>query len=395
MTSVHLKRGRERALQNRHPWLFSGAIERVEGRAQPGDLVEIVDSAGRPCARGYYNAHSQIAIRILTWDPDEVVDEAFWSRRLEAAIARRTTLPDLADTTACRLVYAESDGLPGLIVDRYGEWLVLQSLTAGIEQRKGMLAALLMELLAPRGVYERSDVDVRPREGLEDAVGPLAGEAPPPCVEIVEHGHRFRVDVHQGHKTGFYLDQRENRKRVARYCAGAHVLNAFAYTGGFGVYAGAAGARRIVNLDSSAEALAAAEKHMALNGIEHERVETIEGDAFRVLRTMRDQARRFDVIILDPPKFAFSQAQVQAAARGYKDINLQAMHLLRPGGILATFSCSGAVDQVLFQKILFGASLDAGRQVRILEQPSQAADHPVALTFPEGTYLKGFICQVE
>ncbi len=399
MITVHLKRGRERAsaqraLQNRHPWLFGGAIARVEGQAQPGDLVEIVDGAGRPCGRGYYNPRSQIAVRILTWDPDEAIDAAFWRRRLEAAIARRAALPGLAETDACRLVHAESDGLPGLIVDRYGEWLVLQSLTAGIEQRKELLAALLMELLAPKGIYERSDVDVRPREGLADAVGVLAGDAPPPQVGIVEHGRRFQVDLLRGHKTGFYLDQRENRQRVAAYCAGADVLNAFGYTGGFGVYAGTAGARRVVNLDSSAEALAAAEAHMALNGVPAERVETIAGDAFRVLRTMRDQARRFDVIILDPPKFAFSQAQVQSASRGYKDINLQALHLLRPGGILATFSCSGAIDEALFQKILFGASLDAGRQVRILERLGQAADHPVALTFPEGAYLKGFLCQV-
>jgi 23S rRNA (cytosine1962-C5)-methyltransferase len=393
--TIQLKRGRERALRNRHPWLFGGAIARVHGQAAPGDLVEILDAAGAFCGRGYYNPASQIAVRVLSWDPDEALDEAFWRGRLQASIARRAALPGLLETDARRLVYAESDGLPGLIVDQYGEWVVLQSLTAGIERLKGMLAAILIELLAPRGVYERSDVDVRPREGLPEAVGPLAGETPPGRVEIVEHGRRFHADLLRGHKTGFYLDQRNNRRRVAAYCAGAEVLNAFGYTGGFGVYAGTAGARLVVNLDSSAEALAAAEEHMALNDIPPERVETLLGDAFRVLRTMRDQARRFDVIILDPPKFAFSQAQVQAAARGYKDINLQAMHLLRPGGILATFSCSGAVDESLFQKILFGASLDAGRQVRILERLGQAPDHPMALTFPEGAYLKGFILQVE
>ncbi len=395
MTTVHLKKGRERALENRHPWIFGGAIARVEGQAQPGDLVRIVDSAGRRLAVGYYNPHSQIAVRILTWDPDETPDEAFWRGRLDAAIARRASLPGLDDTTAYRLVHAESDGLPGLIVDRYSDWLVFQSLTAGIEQRKELLAHLLMELLAPQGIYERSDADVRPREGLTDAVGPLAGEMPPPQVAITEHGRRFLVDVLHGHKTGFYLDQRENRHSVARYCAGAEVLNAFGYTGAFGVYAGTAGAQRITNLDSSAEALAAAKEHMALNGIAPERVETVTGDAFRVLRTMRDQVRRFDVIILDPPKFAFSRAQVPSASRGYKDINLQALHLVRPGGILATFSCSGSVDESLFQKILFGASLDAGREVRILERLGQSADHPVSLFFPEGTYLKGFVCQVE
>ncbi len=395
MITIHLKRGRERALQNRHPWLFGGAIAQVEGQAQPGDVAEIVDATGRPWGRGYYNPHSQIAVRMLTWDPSEEIDEGFWRHRLEASIARRQGLPELAETNARRLVHAESDALPGLIVDQYGEWVVLQALTAGIERRKGLLAALLMELLFPRGVYERSDVDVRPREGLADVVGPLVGEAPPPLVRIVEQACCFDVDMLHGQKTGFYLDQRENRRRVARYCGGADVLNSFAYTGAFGALAGVAGARRITNLDSSAEALAAAEAHMALNGLAPEQIETLEGDAFHVLRTLRDQARRFDVIILDPPKFAFSQAQVQAAARGYKDINLQAMHLLRPGGVLATFSCSGAVDESLFQKILFGASLDAGRQVRILERLGQAADHPTDLAFPEGTYLKGFICRVE
>ena len=402
MLTVHLKKGRERALENRHPWIFDGAIARVQGEPQPGDLVDVVDSAGAFRGRGYYNSHSQITVRILTWDRDEMIDAAFWRRRLAASIARRQMLPSLESCTAYRLVYAESDGLPGLIVDRYGDWLVLQSLTAGIERWKDRLARLLVELLEPKGVYERSDADVRPREGLADVVGVLAGEAPqsdPPGgasapVRIGENGRRFIVDIAQGHKTGFYLDQRDNRERVARYCEGAEVLNAFAYTGGFGVYAGTAGASRVTNLDSSAEALALAAENMALNGIAADRVESIQGDAFAILRTMRDQARRFDVIVLDPPKFAFSRAQVRSATRGYKDINLQAMHLLRPGGILVTFSCSGAVDETLFQKVIFGASLDAGRDVSILERLSQASDHPVLLTFPEGAYLKGFVCQV-
>jgi 23S rRNA (cytosine1962-C5)-methyltransferase len=395
MITVRLKQGRERSLENRHPWLFSGAIAGVEGSMTPGELALIVDAQGVRRAWGYHNSRSQITVRVLSWDVTESIDQAFFRRRLEASIARRQTLPGLSESTACRLVNAESDGLPGLIVDCYDEWLVLQSLTAGIERRKQEIADLLMELLHPRGIYERSDVDVRLREGLADVAGPLRGETPAEPVVIQEQGRLFRVDLLRGHKTGFYLDQRENRARVAAYCAGAEVLNAFSYTGGFGVYAGTAGALRIVNLDSSADALRLAEEHMALNGVPAGFCESLAGDAFRVLRTYRDQARRFDVIILDPPKFAFSQAQLQSATRGYKDINLQAMHLLRPGGILATFSCSGAVDEDLFQKIIFGAALDAGRDVQILERLGQAADHPILLSFPESAYLKGMICRVE
>lgn len=395
MITVRLKQGRERALENRHPWIFSGAIDRLDRGIPPGEIVQIADAQGQVRALGYLNPRSQIAIRILSWDPNEQIDRAFLRRRLMAAVARRQCLPGLDDTTACRLVNAESDGLPGLIVDCYDDWLVLQSLTAGIERLKDEIADLLMELLGPRGIYERSDVDVRPREGLADQVGSLRGETPTEPVAIQEQGRLFQVDLLRGHKTGFYLDQRQNRERVAAYCAGAEVLNVFSYTGGFGVYAGTAGGSRIVNLDSSADALAVAAQHMAQNGIPAERCEIVAGDAFRVLRTMRDQARRFDVIVLDPPKFAFSKAQLPSATRGYKDINLQAMHLLRPGGILATFSCSGAVDEALFQKVVFGAALDAGRDVQILERLGQAADHPVLLSFPEGAYLKGFICRVD
>ena len=302
---------------------------------------------------------------------------------------------EVGEATARRLVYAESDGLPGLIVDQYGEWLVLQALTLGMERRKGEMVALLQELLAPRGIYERSDVDVRAQEDLPQRVGPLAGEEPPAAVEIEEDGLRFAVDLRRGHKTGFYLDQRENRRAVARYCAGAEVLNAFAYTGGFAAYALRAGARRVTNLDSSAEALRAAALNLALNGLPAERAEQVEGDAFHVLRAWRDAGRAFDLVILDPPKFAFSRAQLNAATRGYKDINMLAMRLLRPRGILCTFSCSGLVSEDLFQKVVFGACLDVGREVRILQRLAQGADHPVALTFPEGAYLKGLICRVE
>jgi 23S rRNA (cytosine1962-C5)-methyltransferase len=386
---VVLKRDREKPVQQRHPWVFSGAIARVESDAPNGALVQVVDFRGDYLATGYLNRRSQIVVRLLTWDAEERVDGDFWRRRLGQAIAARRLPPG---TDACRLVYAESDGLPGLIVDRYGDWLVMQCLTTGMATRRDEIAGLLAELLEPAGIYARDDADVRRQEGLVLETGPLWGDEPPDLVEIEEHGHRFLADVKRGQKTGFYLDQRENRRVTAAYCSGARVLNAFAYTGAFGVYAGRAGAASVVNLDSSAQALTLAQENAQRNDCPPQ--EMVVGDVFQVLRRYRDESHTFDVIVLDPPKFAASQAQLMGASRGYKDINMLAMQLLRPGGFLATFSCSGRVTADLFQKIVFGASLDAGREVQIVEYLHQAADHPVLLTFPEAAYLKGFICRV-
>jgi 23S rRNA (cytosine1962-C5)-methyltransferase len=374
--------------------VFSGAVQRIEGEPADGDVVDVVAHDGEFLARGYLNRRSQIVVRLLTWDPDEAVDRGFWRRRLEAAIEARRVLPGLEDTDAYRLVHAESDGLPGLVVDRYGDYLVVQFLTLGVDRRKVELVTLLEELVQPRGILERSDVDVREKEGLGPVTGPLAGHAPPPLVVARESGHRFWVDLWAGQKTGFYLDQRENRRRVARYCAGREVLNAFAYTGAFAVYALAVGASHVTNVESSAEALELGRRNLALNRLDASQVEDVAGDVFQVLRSYRDAGRSFDLIILDPPKFAYSQAQVRAACRGYKDINLLAMRLLRPGGVLCTFSCSGVVSADLFQKVVFGAALDARRDVQVLERLAQGPDHPLLLTFPEGEYLKGLICRV-
>jgi 23S rRNA (cytosine1962-C5)-methyltransferase len=398
--TVVLKPGREKPVVNRHPWIFSGAVDRVEGAAENGDLVRVADHRGEFLATGYLNHRSQIIVRLLSWAPGEAVDSAFWQRCLQRAIAGRSRLAADATTNAYRLVYAEADGLPGLVVDRYGDWLVLQCLTLGMARRRDEIVTLLADLAfwsgvgqpSPAGIYARDDADVRRKEGLPLETGLLWGAEPPDRLEIVEHERRFLVDVRRGHKTGFYLDQRENRRRTAAYCAGADVLNAFAYTGGFGVYAGLAGARSVVNIDTSFEALTLAEENLALNGCPAQ--ELIAGDVFQVLRDYRDSGRAFDLVVLDPPKFATSQAQVMAASRGYKDVNLLAMQLLRPGGILVTFSCSGLVSADLFQKIVFGASVDAGRDVQILEPLVQAPDHPVLLTFPESAYLKGLLCRV-
>jgi 23S rRNA (cytosine1962-C5)-methyltransferase len=397
---VVLKRGRDKPVRNRHPWVFSGAIHRIEGEVQDGDLVRVVDGHGQYLATGYLNRRSQIVVRLLTWDGDEPVEADFWSRRLDRAIAGRATLAGDPATNAYRLVHAEADGLPGLIVDRYADWLVVQCLTMGIARRRDEIVSLLADpshfpghkLLAPAGIYARDDADVRRKEGLPLESGLLRGTEPPDVVEIAEHGRQFLVDLKRGHKTGFYLDQRENRLRTAAYCGGADVLNAFAYTGGFGVYAGQAGAHSVVNVETSAGALALAEENLALNGCPPQ--EMVTGDVFQVLRGYRDEGRTFDLVILDPPKFATSQAQLMDASRGYKDVNLLALKLLRPGGCLVTFSCSGLVSADLFQKIGFGASVDADRDVQILEQLAQGPDHPVLLTFPESAYLKGLICRV-
>lgn len=391
--TVQLKRGRERPVENRHPWLFSGAILNVTGDPAPGDLVAVLDHGGGWLATGYYNPHSQIRVRILSWDADEPIDELWWRERLRAAIARRTALAFEPQTTAYRLVYGEADQIPGLIVDRYGDFLVLQALTAGIERHKEKLSAIVAELTGVAGVVERSDMDVREKEGLPAASGVLYGVAPPEFVEVRENNLRILVDLRHGHKTGLYLDQRDNRALVGqpRFSAGKEFLNVFAYTGGFGLYAAAAGAAAITNVDSSVPALEQAEQNASLNGFERPHDEYLAGDAFEILRHYRDTRRQFDVIILDPPKFAHSQRDVQPACRGYKDLNWLAFRLLRPGGLLATFSCSGLVDADLFQKVVFGAAVDAGRDAQILHRMAQAPDHPVLLTFPESAYLKGLL----
>jgi 23S rRNA (cytosine1962-C5)-methyltransferase len=365
------------------------------GTADDGEIVTVRDARGAFLARGYLNRRSQIAVRLLSWNEQERIDDTFWRQRIERAVARRVSLAvDPRTTTAYRLVYAESDLLPGLIVDSYAGFLVVQCLTLGIDQRRETIVDALRQLLSPAGIYERSDVDVREHEGMPSVTGILDGEHPPPEVEIVENGHRFLVDIVGGQKTGFYLDQRDNRQELTKYARGREILNAFSFTGAFSVYAAAAGAGPITDLDSSHEALALARRHMKLNGLIRSDDSYEQADAFQALRRYRDQGRSFDLIVLDPPKFAPTRSHVPRAARAYKDINLLAIKLLRPGGILFTFSCSGGVDAALLQKIVFGASVDAGRDVQIIASLRQGHDHPVLLSFPESAYLKGLVCQV-
>jgi 23S rRNA (cytosine1962-C5)-methyltransferase len=394
MGTVVLRPGKEKPILNHHPWIFSGAIGRIEGDPTNGDIVEVLDHERDFLARGYINRHSQITVRLLTWYEGEKIDRSFWLRRIQKAIHHRQELLDSEDTTACRLIHAESDLLPGLVVDRYGQYLVVQALTLGVERYKTEIVDVLVELLKPLGVYERSDVDVRGKERLAPTAGLLRGQEPSGLMEIRENGHTFLVDIKAGQKTGFYLDQRDNRRRLASYSAGRTVLNAFAYTGSFAVYAASGGAGQITNVDTSAEALTLARRNMHENDLGSRNDEYIVGDVFEVLREYRTAGREFDLIILDPPKFAYSKTQVPAACRGYKDINMLSMQLLHPEGVLITMSCSGLVSPGLFQKVIFGASVDARRDVQVLERLSQAADHPVLLTFPEGEYLKGLICRV-
>ncbi len=405
LPKIILKSNKEKPILAHHPWIFSGAIARVEN-ANDGDTVDVVDSAGRFLARGYYNSKSQIAVRLWTWD-DEPIDHAFLRARLERAIAMRDNLIDRDATNAYRLVNAESDLMPGVVIDRYADFIAMQFLTLGAEKRKTEIVELTQELLAPRGIYERSDVEVREKEGLSSTVGVLCGDAPPDRVEIRESNLRFLVDVKRGHKTGFYLDQRENRKRVSeifkplpllpspnRGGVGGEVLNVFSYTGGFSVYACAANKNaRVINLDASGDALNLARENMRLNSCD-DHGEFVEGDAFQALRKYRDMGKAFDAIILDPPKFVHAQSQMQSGLRGYKDINLLAFKLLKPSGILATFSCSGQISPEMFQKVVFEAAVDAKRDAQIIAKLSQSSDHPILLTFPESEYLKGLVCRV-
>ncbi len=394
MAEIQLKPQRERSLLKRHPWVYSGAVAEVRGRPESGETVEVLSHAGEWLARAAYSPESQIRARVWTWQPDEVVDEAFLARRLQSALASRADLAGEPAVSAYREVYAESDGLPGLIVDRYNDLRVIQVLTAGAERWRQALVGLLATTGPCSGVFERSDVPARQLEGLAPRVGPAWGPAPEDLLVILEHGLRYRVDVVKGHKTGFYLDQRENRRLLRSGVAGASLLNCFAYTGGFTLGALAGGAEHVLSIDDSGAALEIAAENVELNGLPAERCAWLEGDAFVELRRLRDRGMAFDVIVLDPPRFAATAAQADRAARGYKDINLLALKLLRPGGVLYTFSCSGGVTPELFQKIVAGAALDAGVEASIVGWLGQPADHPVALNFPEGRYLKGLVCRV-
>jgi len=389
--NVILKPGREKSLFRRHPWIFSGAIQQADPGIAPGATVDLLSSDKQFLARASYSPHSQIRARVWTFE-DETVDKEFFRTRIRTAVTSRSSAYGTTYSNAQRLIYAESDSLPGLIVDRYDNVLVLQSLTAGAEYWKESFADILLEESGLASIYERSDADVRELEGLESRVGVLRGLIPDSQITIQEFGLKFKLNIASGHKTGFYLDQRVNHLRVRELVKDKDVLDCFCYTGGFTVNALAGGAKSVLSVDSSHAALELCKENIALNDLPATRHSSLEGDVFQVLRKFRDENRSFDVIILDPPKFAPTAAHADKATRAYKDINLLAFKLLRAHGILVTFSCSGGVDSALFQKIVASAALDAGVDAQIIRYLSQASDHPVSLHFPEGAYLKGLIC---
>ena len=387
---LRLKAGRERSLVQRHPWIFSGAVETVEGDPEAGSTVDVVAADGRLLARAAYSPASQIRARAWTFDKDCNVDPAFFAARVRGACAARATMLD-KQHTGCRLVHGESDGLPGVVADRYGATVVVQLLSAGAEFWRDAIVDALREAVGARCVYERSDADVRTLEGLAPRSGVLAGEVPS-AVTIVEAGIAYRVDIERGQKTGFYLDQRDNRSLVRAHAHGRRVLNAFCYTGAFTLAALAGGAESVLSIDSSREALALARENLGRNpSLATARATWSEADVFEELRALRNRGASFDLIVLDPPKFAPTAAHAARAARAYKDINLLALKLLVPGGLLATFSCSGGIGMDLFRKIVAGAALDAGADATIIGRLGAGADHPVALAFPEGEYLKGLL----
>ncbi|PWB53097.1 MAG: 23S rRNA (cytosine(1962)-C(5))-methyltransferase RlmI [Anaerolineales bacterium] len=393
MAEIILKAGREKSLLRHHPWIFSGAISMVNGKPNPGESVKLLSAKGEFLAIAAYNPLSQIACRVWTWNMDEEITPDFFKQRLAQAIHLRELNSELIHSNAMRLVHGESDGIPGLVLDKYGETLVVQFLTAGAEFWRECIIKEIVHLTNCRVLYERSDVDVRQLEGLPLKTGLLYGMVKGEPVTIVENGLQFLVDVSKGHKTGFYLDQRENRLLTRQISTDRKILDCFSYTGGFTVNALAGNAKHVTTVDSSKEALEIAARNVELNSLDLRKVTFIEQDVFKYLRYLRDKGEVFDLIILDPPKFAPTASQAEKAARGYKDINLLALKMLVPGGYLLTFSCSGGVGEELFQKIIAGATLDAGINAVILKRLHQAVDHPVAINFPEGAYLKGFLIQ--
>ena len=393
MTSITLKVEREKSMLRRHPWIFEGAIEKTDGIIRSGDTVDILASDGTWLAKAAYSPESQIRARVWSFTKSEVIDNAFFKRKLEQALARKQEILKKHNTNAFRLIAAEADGLPGITIDVYVNVVVVQLLSAGAEKHRSKILWSILQLFPDAIVHERSDVDVRKKEGLTPLVQTLHGELPDSVI-IEENGVKICVDLINGHKTGFYLDQRENRRIAASYCGGKTVLNCFSFTGTFGLYALAAGATQIINVDASESALTLSAKNVSINGLDESKVTHLKRDVFELLREYKEAGTKFDVIVLDPPKFVSSKHNLSKASRGYKDINRLALSLLNENGTLLTFSCSGLMPQDLFQKIVADAALDAQRDVFFVQRLAQSEDHPVSGNFPEGYYLKGLVCKV-
>ncbi len=392
LASCILRVGRDRSVRLKHPWIFASAIDEIKGNPSDGDTILVRSSTGEALGTAAYSGVSQIRARMWSWNAEEKIDEQYLINKIHSSIEKRKKLIISDDADSYRLVFGESDGIPGLIVDQYKDTLVIQILSVGIEQRKELICEILKTFFHGNRIYERSDVDVRLLEGLTPRTGLVHGDELPKPNWIQEYGINYFLDIENGQKTGFYLDQRENRHKLSQYCRDREVLNCFSYTGGFSLNALKGGAKKVTSIDSSQPAIDQMDININKNGFIGGKSSSICGDVFKELRLMRDKAESFDVIILDPPKFAPTISKAEKAARGYKDINLLAFKLLRPGGVLFTFSCSGGVSRDLFQKIVSGAALDAGVDIQMIDVLSQAGDHPVLMSFPESMYLKGLVC---
>lgn len=394
MHSVKLKKGKEKAVRQMHPWVFSGAIEQIKGKPENGDIVIVNDSNNAFLAYGFFNDKSRVAVRLLEWNQDSEIDENWWRKKIRTAVKHRENL-NTEHTNTYRLIFSEADFLPGLIVDRYADFLSVQILTSGIERIKGIILDELQQLLNPKGIFDRSDASARAHEGMEASSGGILwGAEPPEFVSVKENGILYQVNIAEGQKSGFYCDQRDNRKWVAEYAKGKKVLDCFSYSGGFSLNALGQDAAEVISVDSSALALETLKRNIEGNNFKKIPHKLIQSDVNKQLRAFREENAKFDIIILDPPKYAPSRSALTKASRAYKDLNRMAMLLLNEGGLLATFSCSGAVDISTFKQILAWAALDAGKEVQFIQQFSQAADHPVRSSFPEGEYLKGLLCRV-
>jgi 23S rRNA (cytosine1962-C5)-methyltransferase len=394
MVEVILKKGKEKAALQRHPWIFSGALDRVKGSPANGEVVRVLAADKEFLAYGYFNEKSRVAVRMLEWDETKTIDREWYQQKIRTAIASRAHVLRNGDTNTCRLVFSEADFLPGLIVDRYADFLSLQILSAGIENAKEDIINILREELQPTGIFDKSDATARTHEDLEVANGLLWGENPPEFLEVKENGIMYHINIAGGQKSGFYCDQRDNRQILAAYTPGKTVLDCFSYSGGFSLNSLKAGATHVTSVDSSALALETLQQNIDLNGFDKAQSTVVQSDVNKQLRALKEEGKKFDVIVLDPPKYAPSRSALDRAARAYKDLNRLGMGLLESGGLLATFSCSGAVDIETFKQIIAWAALDAGKEIQIVKQFSQPEDHPVRISFPEGEYLKGLLLRV-
>ena len=394
MIDVILKKGKEKAVRHRHPWLFSGAIESVKGKPANGEIVRLLDDKGSFMAYGFYNSQSRVALRLLEWDENVAIDDDWFRKKVAVAVNGRNNLLEDGTTNTCRLVFSEADYLPGLIVDKYADYLAVQILTSGIEEVLPVIIDELQKLLKPKGIFDKSDAASRAHEGLETSNEVLAGKQPPEIVKVIENGISYGINITEGQKSGFYCDQRDNRRIVASYSKGKKVLDCFSYTGGFTLNALKNGASSVTSVDSSALAIETLKNNIELNKLDASKQISLQSDVNKQMRALREQGEKFDIVILDPPKYAPSRSALDKASRAYKDLNRQGMLLLESGGLLATFSCSGAMDIDTFKQVLAWAALDAGKEVQFIFQFCQPEDHPVRASFPEGEYLKGLLCRV-